>query len=323
MAFGARPNIVTSPFDALKSCMISLTMIMFMSHRHLNRWDMGGTQFTKSDSTFRWVVKRIFRAAICVAALLTIPTLASAAPPIPLPPAAGQFDYQLGGSYLPPEGTEIVARDRKDKPASGAYNICYINAYQTQPQETSWWRQHYPELLLRDKIDKEIVDPDWPDEVLFDIRTKAKRSRLASVLNTWIEGCARDGFNAVEPDNLDSYTRSRGLLRKADNIALARLMTKFAHKKGLAIAQKNTSELASQGRAIGFDFAVVEECQVYNECNVYIKTYGRLVIEIEYTDNGTSAFETSCKARRGQISIVLRDRDLSRPGDPDYAFKSC
>ena len=100
-------------------------------------------------------------------------------------------------------------------------------------------------------------------------------------------------------------------------------MTRYAHKQGLAIGQKNTSELASQGRAIGFDFAVVEECQVYNECEVYIKAYGRLVIEIEYTDNGMSAFEASCKVRRGQISIVLRDRELSLPGDPDYAFTTC
>ena len=245
------------------------------------------------------------------------------ATPYVRPPPAGQFDYQLGGSYPPPQGTEIVSRDRTDKPASGVYNICYINAYQTQPEETSWWRQHYPELLLRDRAGYEVVDPDWPSEVLFDIRTKAKRTRLARVLNTWIDGCARDGFAAVEPDNLDSWTRSHGLLRKVDNVALARLLTRYAHKQGLAIAQKNTSELASQGRAIGFDFAVAEDCQVYDECGAYIKTYGRLVIEIEYTDNGMSAFDASCNARRGQISIVLRDRDLSRPGDPDYAYATC
>ena len=297
-------------------------MMMFMSHRHLNRWDMGGTKFTKSPCTSRWVVTRVFIAVVSVVSLLSVAALAVVRT-VPLPPLGGKFDYQLGGSYPPPEGTENVARDRTDKPASGVYNICYINAYQTQPQETSWWRQRYPELLLRDKAGNEVVDPDWPDEVLFDIRTNAKRTKLARVLNTWIAGCARDGFDAVEPDNLDSWTRSRGLLRNVDNVALARLMTRYAHKQGLAIAQKNTSELASQGRAIGFDFAVVEECQVYNECEVYIKNYGRLVIEIEYTDNGTSAFDASCKARQGQISIVLRDRDLSRPGDPDYAFKTC
>jgi len=239
------------------------------------------------------------------------------------PPPTGQVDYQLGGSYPPSQGTEIVIRDRTDKPASGVYNICYINAYQTQPDETSWWRQNHPGLLLRDRAGYEVVDPDWPSEVLFDIRTNAKRARLARILNTWIDGCARDGFAAVEPDNLDSFTRSHGLLRKADNVALARMLTRHAHVKGLAIAQKNTSELASRGRAIGFDFAVAEECQVYNECGVYIKTYGRLVIEIEYTDNGMSAFEASCRLRQGQISIVLRDRELSLPGDPDYAFTTC
>ena len=243
--------------------------------------------------------------------------------PVRLPPPAGRFDYQLGGSYPPPQGTQIVSRDRTEKPATGAYNICYINAYQTQPEAISWWRELYPELLLRDKSGNEVVDPDWPDEVLFDLSTKAKRSSLATVLYTWIDGCARDGFDAVEPDNLDSWTRSFGLLRKADNVALARLLARYAHKQGVAIAQKNTTELAAQGRAIGFDFAIAEECQVYKECDVYIKTYGRLVIEIEYTDNGINAFAASCKARKGKISIVLRDRDLTLPGDPNYTHKTC
>lgn len=246
-----------------------------------------------------------------------------ASPALRLPPPAGQFDYQLGGSYPAPEGTKIVSRDRTNTPAPGAYNICYINAYQTQPDETAWWRQNYPELLLHDRAGNEVVDPDWPSEVLFDTRTNAKRTRLATVVNKWIDGCARDGFAAIEPDNLDSWTRSRGLLRRPHNVALAKLLTRHAHKRGLAIAQKNTTELAAQGRAIGFDFAVVEECQVFNECDVFINAYGRLVIEIEYTDNGSNAFVASCQARKGQISIVLRDRDLSLPGDPEYAFASC
>jgi hypothetical protein len=243
--------------------------------------------------------------------------------PVRMPPPAGRFDYQLGGSYPPPQGTQIVSRDRTDKPLTGAYNICYINAYQTQPGAISWWRKHYPDLLLRDKSGREIVDPNWPGEVLFDIRPKTKQIKLASVMYKWINGCARDGFDAVEPDNLVSWTRSHGLLHKANNVALAELLTRYSHKKGLAIAQKNTAELAAQGRSIGFDFAVAEECQVYKECEIYMKTYGRLVMEIEYTDNGKSAFAASCKARKGQISIVLRDRNLTLPGDADYALQSC
>jgi hypothetical protein len=243
--------------------------------------------------------------------------------PIILPPKAGQFDYQLGGSYPLPKGTKIVSRDRTDKPATGVYNICYLNAFQTQPGENSWWHAHHPELLLRDKSGHEVADPNWPGEILFDFRTKAKLIRLATILYTWVDDCARHGFDAVEPDNLDSWTRSLGLLHKADNIALARLLTRHSQKQGLAIAQKNTAELASQGRAIGFNFAVAEECQVYNECDAYIAAYGSRVIEIEYSDNGTSAFEFSCKVRGGKISIVLRDRNLTLPADPDYEFKRC
>ncbi|WP_250983997.1 endo alpha-1,4 polygalactosaminidase [Rhizobium sp. CG4] len=40
-------------------------------------------------------------------------------------------DYQLGGSYEPPLGVTVVARDSTAMPAEGLYNICYVNGFQT------------------------------------------------------------------------------------------------------------------------------------------------------------------------------------------------
>ena len=37
---------------------------------------------------------------------------------------------------------------------------------------------------------------------------------LARIVGRWTRGCADDGFDAVEYDNLDSFTRSHGLLRR-------------------------------------------------------------------------------------------------------------
>src|SRR6187399_2709907 len=56
-----------------------------------------------------------------------------------LPEANAAFDYQLGGSYTPPAGVRIVTRDREDSPAPGLYNICYVNGFQTQPQDNAEW----------------------------------------------------------------------------------------------------------------------------------------------------------------------------------------
>lgn len=56
---------------------------------------------------------------------------------VALPPPGGAFDYQLGGGYQPTPATRIMTRDRSDRPAAGLYNICYVNGFQTQPQETA------------------------------------------------------------------------------------------------------------------------------------------------------------------------------------------
>ena len=64
--------------------------------------------------------------------------LAAAARAVDLFPVNGNVDYQLGDAYTPPSGTQIVSRDHTADPASGIYNICYINAFQTQPGENAF-----------------------------------------------------------------------------------------------------------------------------------------------------------------------------------------
>jgi Glycoside-hydrolase family GH114 len=237
------------------------------------------------------------------------------------PPAHARFSYQIGGSFSPQAGT-VVDRDRTSSPARGHYDICYVNAFQTQSDEAAWWRSQHPDLLLSSH-GSPVIDQSW-GEVLLDTSTPAKRQALLRIVGGWIDGCARAGFQAVEPDNLDSWSRSQGLLTQSDNLAFAALLIRRAHQRGLAIAQKNASEVASQGRRLGFDFAIAEECQAYNECDAYTQAYGRHVIEIEYTDNGgESNFQAACAARGSQISIVLRDRDVTPAGDSSYVEQWC
>jgi hypothetical protein len=239
------------------------------------------------------------------------------------PPANGAFDYQLGGGYTPPAGTQIVARDRTESPAQGLYSICYVNGFQTQPEQLKWWRAKHRSLLLR-RGGREVGDPGWPGEVLLDTSSARKRAGIAKVLNRWIDGCARKGFQAVEPDNLDTWTRSKGKLSSRDNFALARKLVARAHKRGLAIGQKNAAEKTAEGKRIGFDFAVAESCQVYDECDAYTGAYGANVLEIEYSDEGgESNFETACQARGGSISIAYRDHDLVTAGDEEYVYRAC
>jgi hypothetical protein len=242
--------------------------------------------------------------------------------PLVLPPVAGPFDYQLGGAYTPPSGTRIVERDHSSAPVAWTYGICYINAFQTQPDELAWWKGRHSGVLLVNAR-AYVEDPDWPGEVLLDTSTARRRAEAAAVVGAWIDGCAAKGYRAVELDNLDSWTRSGGRLTSASNVAFARLLVARAHARHLAVAQKNAAELAPQGRVIGFDFAIAEECQVYGECAAYTSGYGQHVIEVEYTDDALDAFTQACAARGQQISVVLRDRDLVPAGAEGYAYRRC
>lgn len=234
-------------------------------------------------------------------------------------PSGGRPDYQLGTAYPPDDAVKILVRDRTAAPVDGLYNICYLNAFQSQPGEEQAWED--AGLLLVDG-GSPVVDEEW-DEALLDTSTPEKRKAVAEVVGDWIDGCADAGFAAVEFDNLDSYLRSDGLLTVEDNLALAELLVDRAHRAGLAAGQKNAAELVDRARSLGFDFAVAEECQEYDECDAYTDAYGRGVVQVEYADQPETNLAESCATRGDEISIVRRDRDLVAPGEDGYLAQWC
>jgi hypothetical protein len=252
------------------------------------------------------------------------PAVRAVVPTRTLPPVNATADYQLGGAYPPARGVTLVTRDLTDVPARGVYSICYVNAFQTQPELRTWWLTKHPTLLLRTAKGGIVTDPGWPGEMLLDTSTSAARASLAAIMGVWFTRCAKAGYRAVEPDNLDSWSRSTGRLTLRQNAAYAALLSARAHALGLAIAQKNDTDMLALRSTTKFDFAVAEECQVYAECAAYTRVFGRHVIEIEYTDNGGRAnFAKACAARGSSISIVYRDRDLVARGSARYAYAAC
>ena len=235
---------------------------------------------------------------------------------VSLPPTHAGFDYQIGGAYTPPAGVKVVTRDHTASPAAGLYNICYVNAFQAQPGAEGEWAS---DLLLRDSAGKVVYDEDW-GEALLDVGTDAKRLRIANQIGSQIDGCRDKGFQAVEPDNYDSYSRSGNRLTANNAQAFIKLLSARAHADGLAIAQKNTPELAGNRTANGLDFAVAEECGQYDECGDYTSAFGNNVIVIEYTNSGRSK---ACKGWGGTLSVVQRDVDVSPAGSSGYVRKTC
>ncbi|MFJ2645467.1 endo alpha-1,4 polygalactosaminidase [Streptomyces sp. NPDC087420] len=240
--------------------------------------------------------------------------------PVVRPPGAGDpFDYQLGGPYDLPAGVGTVVRDRTAAPAPGAYSICYVNAFQAQPDAVGWWRKHHPDLLLRDADHALVVDEEW-DEPLLDIRTADRRRRLAGIVGGWIDGCADRGFDAVEADNLDAYLRSDGLIGRGQAVAFARQLATRAHRAGLALGQKNAAEMTGLRDSIGFDFAVAEECARYGECDAYARAYDDVVFVVEYRKED---FVRACRQWGKRLSVLLRDRDLEPAGRPGHVVARC
>jgi Glycoside-hydrolase family GH114 len=267
------------------------------------------------------------------AAAAALAILAFSAPAVAYspPPANAGFDYQIGGDYPLPAGVSVVSRDWfSGKPAADpAYSICYVNAFQTQANEPGTDRpdehSNWPKRLILEKLGD---DPHWGGEYLVDISTRRKRTRAAGWVRQMVARCADAGHDAVEFDNLDSWTRFNGTplkkkvpFGKRQAIAYAKLLATQAHRRDLAVGQKNTAGLTrSQVKLAGFDFAIAEECGRYRECNRYTAVYGDDVIAIEYRRKD---FRRTCATVGERISVVLRDRLVSRPGSQRYVYDAC
>ena len=246
---------------------------------------------------------------------------------VTLPPTSGVFDYQLGAAYELDGGLDVVVRDATAEPAADAYNICYVNGFQTQPGEADFWVDENEDLLLHDAAGKLVIDPEWEDEYILDPSTEAKRDRILDILGAVITGCGDAGFDGVEIDNLDTWTRftdpSTGLIEQEDALALAGSYIELAHGAGLAIGQKNAAEATTEGRELGFDFAVTEECAAWDECAAYTGVYGDHVLEIEYIESLEGGFDAVCGNPDRAPLTILRDTMLVGPGDSGYTYDQC
>lgn len=250
---------------------------------------------------------------------VTLTACSSGPEPVQPPPGVG-FDYQLGGDYPLPAGAELVVRQWSGGSADeDAYSVCYINAFQTEaepghPDSIINW----PEGLVWD----EAEDPEWPGEHPIDISSNRNRRTAVDFITHRFQECVERGFDAVELDNLDTFTRYPDApFDRDDAIAYARLLVDAATELGLAVGQKNTPELLDVARTeIGFGFAIVEECGQFEECQAYVDTYEGRVYDVEYTDEGLTA---ACEAIGDVAGVVQRDVGLVTPEAAEYVFTTC
>ncbi len=185
--------------------------------------------------------------------------------------------------------------------AKGRKVICYISV--------GSWEDWRPD---KDQFPAEVLGKDydgWPGEKWLDIRAIDK---LALIMLARLDLCKAKGFDALEPDNMEIYTNDTGFpLTYEDQLKFALWLADEAHKRGLAIGQKNASDQVSQLVDV-YDFAITEDYFYYNEVESmlpYIQA-GKPVFAAEYTDL-PGDFNSFCeKSKQLNFSTILKKRGL-------------
>ncbi len=179
--------------------------------------------------------------------------------------------------------------------------ICYISVGSHENWRTD--ANQFPEEVLGKKYE------GWSGERWLDIR---RIDLLAPIMLARLDDCAAKGFDGVEPDNMQIWDNDTGFpLTYDDQLRYALWLAEEAHKRGLAIGQKNAPDQTKDLVDI-YDFAITEDAFYYNwadDMQPYTQA-GKPVFTAEYTDL-PGDFEEYC--RRSQelgFSTILKHRDL-------------
>jgi hypothetical protein len=185
----------------------------------------------------------------------------------------GKFDTGIPACIFDVDGFETPGATVAALHRSGRVAICYLDVGSWESYRPD--AKRFPRSVLGRRYE------GFPDERWLDV---AHFHRFAPILARRFRLCARKGFDAVEPDNLAGFENRTGFpLTAADQLRFNRWVAARVHALGMAVALKNDPQ---QVRTLlpRFDFAVVEQCFQYEECDSYepFVRAGKAVFEAEY-----------------------------------------
>lgn len=198
---------------------------------------------------------------------------------------------------------DVSNRALRELERRGKRVICYINA-------GAWedWREDadaYPARVLGKPLD------GWKGERWVDIR---RLDVLGPILAARLDHCRDRAFDGVEFDNVDGWANVTGFaLTASDQLAFNRWLARQAHARGLAVALKN--DLDQMAALVGdFDFAIVEECFTYHECE-RVRPFvdaGKPVYVVEYVRDRRLHRRWCRAARRLGVRLIFKRLSLDR-----------
>ncbi len=206
------------------------------------------------------------------------------------PPVTTTFYWDLQNA--PPDNTKDVgaydidgwnndAAEVSKLHALGIKVVCYMDA--------GTWEPGRPDSSAFPANLKGSAVSGWPGELWLDVRPSGPSyATLQSIMLARFQVCRSKGFDAVEPDNVDSYQNAPGFPTTAgDQIAYDEWIAETAHSLGLAVFQKNDLDQIAT-LLPHFDGLLDEECNKYSECALlgpYVHA-GKPAWNAEYTEDG-------------------------------------
>jgi glycosyl hydrolase family 114 len=223
----------------------------------------------------------------------------------------GFADAGSMGSNGEPNGSSPIVSQLH---ATGKYSICYIEAgaQQDEPDQSHFAAADYGNSA------KQYAMKGWPGEYWYDTlgfagwsasspstfpggsaTDQSIAANIAAGMAQRIAGCAAEGQDAIEPDDLDGYTNpgNTGVagggwhLTQAAAQGYEAWLAYTAHANGLAAFQKNDG--ANSAVEVGnFDGMIIEECNYYKDpcagsggdATAYLNA-GKPVLNAEYSDD--------------------------------------
>ena len=185
--------------------------------------------------------------------------------------------------------------------------ICYL--------DVGSWESYRPD---KDEFPRSVIGrryEGFPDERWLDV---SRFHLFEKPLKRRFNMCARKGFDAVEPDNIQGWERENHTgfrITRQDQLRFNRWVARQVHGRGMSIALKNDGRQADQ-LIHAYDFAIVEQCFQYHECGYY-RTFIRhhkAVFETEYEQKPSQYCRTALALG---FSALHKSYDLfARPWQP-------
>lgn len=166
--------------------------------------------------------------------------------------------------------------------------ICYFSAGSYEPFRVDM--EGFNPAALLNPVE------GFEEERWLDIRSSQPylAGDIKPVMAARLQKAADLGCDAVEPDNVDAWANTNGVVSQADQLSYNRWLAASAHALGLSTGLKN--DLEQIGDLLDdFDFAVNEQCYAYDECEVYLTTFlarNKAVFNQEYGGSGGGVSQT-------------------------------